>query len=166
MNRRLSIVVYLMFAAVVLSVVMFATLSPSVQLQFALGSYDRLRTGEIPEDLTLTIYYISPDILTRYPLGVEDLVEFTDVNVITVTSDQLEGHLPELSGLELAKTPSYINARLYYVLETENRKVVEVVTSAVGGNVFVNGIEVEHYDVFYDFILPFLSAEDREILGL
>ena len=126
--------------------------------------------GDIPDNLCLTIYYISPHILTRRPLSAEDLKNFSETKVITVESDELKQHAELLRKLEyrmlqLVEEPSYMNARVCYVFELENKEILEVVISEIGGNVFVNGLEVQDHPIFYELIEPFLTEEAHDTLG-
>ena len=137
----------------------------------ALAEYSRMLKKDLPGNLRLTIYYISPTILTRRPLSKEELMTDRDVVKIIVEADELAEHRAILeklnpSILQPVKEETYINARLYYVFEVgASNKILEVIISEIHGSVFVNGTEVEHHDVFYELIDPFLSEEDRDILG-
>jgi len=68
--------------------------------------------------------------------------------------------------LQPVKEKTYINARLYYVLEVGTESLLGVVISDIHGSVFVNGEEVEDHPVFYEIIIPYLTDEDRTILGI
>lgn len=141
-------------------------------LERALAEYSKVVEGDPPEDIRLTIYYLSPMILTRVPLSGDDLATFPGVGIITVSSEELASHwalLKELtpSMLKPVQEESYMNARLYYVFETgDSNKILEVVISEIHGTVFINGIEVEDNPIFYDLIIPFLTEESRNVLGI
>ena len=145
--------------------------SPSAQLRNTFSVYLDVISEDIPEDMQLTIYYIDPLILTRRALSTDDLVKDDDVKKIVVEHEELSTQLALLSKLEPSilepvKEETYLDARLYYVIETETHgKILEVAVSEIGRNVFVNGIAVEHNSVFYEVIIPFLSVEDIAILG-
>lgn len=121
--------------------------------------------------LSLTIYYISPYILTRAPLSVDGLINFDDVTKIVVSGSELEKHidlLKQLSKDDLipVKNKSRVNARLYYVFETINEgKILNVAMWSGNGGVFINGLEVEWNDIFYDIIMPFLPKEAADEYG-
>lgn len=146
--------------------------SHSTPLQAALNDYSTAVEGDVPEDARLVIYYLNPSILTRQPLSKDDIVDFPGVQIITVDSEELApcwAQFKELDSsiLQPVKEESYVNARLYYVLEVgDSGKVLEVVISSIHGSVFVNGIEVEDNPIFYDLIVPFLTAEDCSVLGI
>ena len=134
-------------------------------LEASFADYLKAVEGDIPEDLRLTIYYIRPYIATRRPLSVEDLMNFTDVNRIVVESEGLAAHSELLrkldpSLLQPATGESYINARMYYVLEAGNDKLLEVIIST--GSVFVNGFFVEFHPILLELIAPFLPEDARE----
>ena len=143
--------------------------TPSIQ--DVMNDYCKMVEGNPPEDIRLTIYYLSPKILTRAPLSEDDLVTFPGVGIITVSSGELAAYWPLLHKLTPAmlkpvQEGSYMNARLYYVFEYgDSNKLLEVVISQIHGTVFVNGIEVEDNPVFYDLIIPFLTEESRNVLG-
>ena len=109
-------------------------------------------------ELSLTIYYLSPYILTLYPYSVKDIIRIND-NKVVVNGCQLEEHIDLVKQLSDAVLPVEhvspgVNARLYYVFETkEHRKVYDV---CAGDNIFVNGTEVQSNDIFYDVVKPFL----------
>lgn len=120
--------------------------------------------GEFPEDLRLTIYYIYPYILTRRPLSVENLINLTDVNKVIVESKELSTQVDLLrkldpSILQPAKEEAYVNARMYYVFEAGDDKLLEVIIST--GSVFVNGFAVEYHPVVCELIAPFLPEDAR-----
>ena len=139
-------------------------------------------------DFSLTIYYMSPFKLTRFPLSVDDLVygitavnepprEKNDKNGLyeqkfVINGRRLEEYvdlLIQLSNTQLipAEKESYLNARIYYVFETEKEGKIFDVAMWGGENnsIFVNGLEVEGKDVFYDIIMPFLSEDAAEELN-
>ena len=136
----------------------------------AVLEYRKAVEGEIPDDLHLTIYYMAPDILTRRPLTADDLKSFSETKVITVDSDELKQHTETLRKLEhrilkVVEEQTSVNARVCYVFELGNKNILQIVISDIGGNVFVNGLEVEDHPVFYELIEPFLTEEAHEILG-
>ena len=144
---------------------------PSLQLRGALMDYSNMMKGELPENFTLTIYYIDPQILTRAPLRIEDLKNNTDVTVITIESAKLAEHQELLrsmtaSALQPLKEETYLNARVYYVFSTGGRNVLEVAMSSMDSHAYVNGIAVERDPIFGEIIAPFLSEADREILSI
>ena len=145
--------------------------SPSAQFRNTFSVYLDVISKDIPEDMQLTIYYIDPLILTRRALSTDDLVNHPAKKIV-VESEELSTQIAllsklEPSSLEPVKEETYLDARLYYVVETETHgKILEVAISEIGGrNVFVNGIEVEDNSVFYEVITPFLSEEDIAILS-
>lgn len=169
--KRISVVFYFILCFLLLSILAGCT-DTSDQLQNVLDDYTKVVAGDLPEDLRLTIYYISPSILTRVPVSAEALMDFPGVKTILVKFGELAAHSELLRKLEPSilqpvEEGSYIDARLYYVFEVgESEKILEVVISKIYGTVFVNGIEVENNAVFYELILPFLTEQDRSILGI
>ena len=141
------------------------------QLQDALQDYTQMVEGNCPEDLCLTIYYIDPHILTRKPISATELMNFPGVKKVIVESETLATQFERFKKLDASilkpiEENSDINARLYYVFETgESGKILEVTICDADSSVIVNGIEVETNSVFYELIEPFLSQEDRNMLG-
>ena len=115
-------------------------------------------------ELSLTIYYFSPYMLTLYAYGVKDIIRRQDDKVV-VNGNQLEEYIDLIKVLSNAdlmpvEHKTYLNARLYYVFETkEQRKVLEVCMWGADDSIFVNDIEVEENDIFYNIIWPFLPDE-------
>lgn len=170
MQIRMKILMIVCLVVFFLMIIVTGCSSAS-PLQDAMEDYSRVVDGTMPEDSHLTIYYIAPYILTRAPLSIDDLKTFQEVRIITVASEELEVHwtlFKELdpSVLQPVKEKTYINARLYYVFEAGSDSVLEVVISDIHGSVFVNGVEVENHPVFYEMIIPYLTEEDRTILGI
>ena len=159
----------LLFMLIILLVPSLAGCSPSAQLRNTFSVYLDVISEDIPEDIQLIIYYKDPLTYTQYPLSTDDLVNFRDKKIV-VEHEELSTQIALLSKLEPSilepvKEETYLDARLYYVIETEaHGKILEVAVSDMGKNVFVNGIEVEHNPVFYEIIKPFLSEEDIAIL--
>jgi hypothetical protein len=123
-----------------------------------------IEQGKLRE-LTLTIYYVSPNILTLIPLSVDGLITWEDAYKAVINGIQLEDHIDQLRKISNAdlmpvENKSYVNARLYYVFETKtHRKVYDVCMWGAGNSIFVNGIEVQSNDIFYDVVKPFLPED-------
>ena len=161
------------------SVALSGCSSPRKQLANSMEAYTQMLETALPEDLRLTIYYMSTDILTLYPYGIDDLVKFAGSHsqTIVVEAEELAAHKELLkkmdaSILQPAQRDSYMNARLYYVFEVgDSEKLLEVVVSPeqlgkIYGDVVVNGIAVEDDPVFYELIMPFLTEDAHEKLGI
>ncbi len=166
-----AVLFYITVIIVVLST-LAGCANPSAQPQNPLADYEKMLSGDIPQNLRLTIYYMDPTILTLMPLSAEDLMDFPETRKIVVESGELAANFEpfkelNFSILQPAKITSYIDARMYYVLEAgDSGKLLEVTISQVHGNMFVNGIEVEHNRIFYDLIDPFLTEEARIMYGI
>lgn len=159
------------------SVALSGCSSPRKQLANSMEAYTQMLETALPEDLRLTIYYLSTDILTNRPLGAEDLIQCSSTQKIVVEAEELAEHKELLKKLDAsilqpAKEKSYINARLYYVFEVDDsEKLLEVVVSPeqlgkIYGDVVVNGIAVEDDPVFYELIMPFLTEDAHEKMGI
>jgi len=115
------------------------------------------------DDVKLTIYYINPNILTRAPLNIDTLINYSDVQTIIVDNNRLKENIDLIEWIKMnafvpVKKKSYLDARLCYVFETDKDGII--LTVAMGGrnnSVFINGFEMEDNEVFYNVIKPFLT---------
>jgi len=136
----------------------------------ALNSFSKLLEKENLDDLRLTIYYIDPSILTRAPLSVDGLINNSHVNKVVVNSSNLKEHIDLLNQFNLdllqpVENNTRIDARFYYMFETKkNRKIFDVGMWGGDNSIFVNGIEVQENDIFYDVVIPFLPEEIGNII--
>lgn len=143
----------------------------SIQLQDALENYSKMVQGDMPEDLCLTIYYVDPQLLTRYPWSVDTLINCDMTQKIVIERGEILSNIDAFkkinwSVLTPTKNDPRINARLYYVIESgEHGKLLEVVISEVRGNVVVNRIEIENNALFYELIWPFLPEDAHVMYG-
>ena len=164
----------IVFACFICVVILLALLTDfdrnDRQLQAEFDEFSKILQQDTEEELSLTIYYIDPSILTRFPLKIEDLVQCSDVQKIYVNSEQLTACWDVLKQLNAenitrVKEPSYLDARMCYIFETErNGKVLEV---AFGGNnqsVFINGIEVYNNHIFRDILELYVTESTMEQL--
>lgn len=141
-----------------------------MRLKSAMNSLTKITNRANFDDLNLTIYYISPSVLTRAPLNTDDLVNFTNVKKIVINGSDVEEHIDlfkqiKKDDLVLVKKPSRINARFCYMFESEKEGILFSV--AMWGNdssVFVNGLEVKENDIYYEVIMPFLSDDAKKDL--
>ena len=116
-------------------------------------------------DLILTIYYVSPYIFTPFPLSVEDLIRYSEDKIV-IEGSQLEQYIDLLNqvksvSLKPVIKKTYMDARIYYVFETEKKgKLFDVTMFGLNDDsIFINGIEVKWEDIFYDIIVPFLPED-------
>ncbi len=128
--------------------------------------FSELIENENINNISLTIYYISPYILTDIPLSVDDLINSNSVKKIVINGNDLEEHIDLFKHISNdvllpVKKKSYLDARLYYVLESkENGKLFDVTMWGGDNNsIFVNGFEVKENYIFYDLVKPFLPED-------
>lgn len=164
--KRIFVIVLSVFLVAVLLTVFS---QPKWKLRRSTAEFTDMVTGDIPDDLHLTIYYVDPMLLFRAPLGIEELKRIADTQ-IDVGAEELAEHIAVLrkldpSALQTVQERPYIDARLVYVFEAGDDKLLEVTVCEINRNAYVNDIEVKHDPVLYELIIPFLSEEDREILG-
>ena len=118
-------------------------------------------------DLSFTIYYVSPNIFTLYPWSVDDLVRG---HPIVIDGTRLEEHIDLLKQMSNAalipvEHETRINARIYYVFETKKgKKIFDVAMWGDDNSIYVNGLEVEENNIFYDVLMPFLPEDAAEEL--
>lgn len=131
----------------------------------ALKNFSKLIEKGNLDDLSLTIYYISPSIFTLRPLSVDDLLNCNDVQKIVVSSSNLKEHMDLLNQvnheiLTPVEDKPRIDARIYYVFETKKGgKIFSVAMWGVDNSIFVNEVAVKDDDVFYNIIIPFLPED-------
>ena len=125
--------------------------------------------------VTLELYYIDPDVLTRAPWNITDLIRSCNIH-ITVRGGEIQKHKDLLC--QMFDTPivpidnedGYLNARIYLALyNEEDEAVFEVAMWGKEDVIFVNGIPCTANSVFYDVIMEFLpedaSTELRNYIG-
>jgi len=126
------------------------------------------------ENVTLTIYYTQPGLLTDIPLNIENLLRLKSTNKVTVRGTELGEHINFFNKINeetlmcVRKKSKCLDARLYYVFENmEKQKLYEVAMWGVGGeknSMFVNGVEVKEASILYEVIMPFLPQDIKEHL--
>lgn len=153
------------FVLILLAFIIFFVNVRIIKLTKPTYKLAKLIEHEKLDDLSLTIYYISPDALTRAPVSVDQLVNAYYDNKVVVNGIRLQEHIDLLNQLiNVTLIPveheSRVNARYYYVFETKkNGKIFDVCMWSIDGNMFVNGVEVKENDVFYDVVMPFLPKD-------
>jgi len=126
------------------------------------------------DDISLTIFFLSPYVSTRIPLSIDDLINFPETSKIVVNGEKLGDHvdlLNQLANTDLVPVEGkvYINARVYYVFESKTSgKIFEVAmwgaqlddeSNYIEPCIIVNGIAINVNEIFYDVIIPFLPED-------
>jgi len=127
-------------------------------------------------EISLTVYYW--DIFLSRPRSFEEFVdisliylkqvsEWVDAKVVISGEDLLKYRdlINQLFATEMipTETEPTVDARLYYVFaHKEYGEIFSVLAFSENGNVFVNGIEVERKNIFFEAVLPFLSEDIAE----
>lgn len=120
-------------------------------------------------DLSLTIYYLSPYTYMFYPVSsVEDLSHRCEK--IVINGGDLKKHIDsfrQISNDDLKPIiwkSSDLDLRLYYVLESKkNGKLFDVAMwGKDGDSMIVNGYEAKGNNIFIDVIIPFLPEDKAE----
>ncbi|MBR4057436.1 MAG: hypothetical protein IKK00_04775 [Oscillospiraceae bacterium] len=157
---------------------------PRVSLNLALRAYEAAFDDGAPDDLKLTIYYISPAIVTRAPIyTLEQLRGANDDHAtqIHVGAEELAAHAEQFRKLDaddLCPETVYSAAsgrggrilgflRMVYILEREDGEILLKIYACNlvrDESVIVNGIKVKNDPVFYELIDPYLTDADRETL--
>lgn len=164
-------VLVILMVAILAGCILICLSCPRMRLQLSMISYTLAVSREKMDNVSLTIWYRNPLILFNRPLSVEKLKEFSETSRVYVDIEELGNQtavLRELkpSAFELANEIPYVNATLHYELHWGKVKVLDVTVNQINSNAFVNGVEVKHDPVLYELIIPYLSEEDRTILGL
>lgn len=126
--------------------------------------FDMLECRNV-DDLKLVIYYKSPFTLTRYPWDTATLIENCDYR-IEVDGEKLEKYVDIFKQINndvfvTVNKPSYEDVRICYTIENihSGKNVNVALWGGNGNSIFVNGVEVEVNDIFYDVIMPFLEDD-------
>lgn len=128
--------------------------------------------NESINDISLTIYHLSLQSLMFFPVvSVEDLINRSSDEKIVINGSDLEEHIDLFKQIDndilipVKKKSSDLDLRVYYVLENkENGKLFDVAMWGDENSIFVNEIEVEGNNVFYDVIIPFLPEDEAKEL--
>lgn len=158
---------------------------PRVSLNLALRAYEAAFDDGAPDDLKLTIYYISPAIVTRAPIyTLEQLKKFCNNDAgtqIEVGAEELSAHAEQFRKLDaddLCPETVYSAVsgrggrilgflRMVYILEREDGEILLKIYACNlvrDESVIVNGIKVKNDPIFYELIDPYLTDADRETL--
>ena len=135
-----------------------------------------IRKGNV-DDLVLTIYFVDPSILTHIPVSIDGLINWCGDNKVTVSGSQLAEHIDlvnqmintDLERVKSRDSTSYLNARVYYVFETNRgQKIFDVAMWGVARGdsecIVVNGQYVKTIEAFYSIIFPFLPGDYAKTL--
>lgn len=177
--------VLLSVAIACLSVCLANRSIPRVSLNLALHAYEAAFDDGTPDDLKLTIYYMSPAIVTRVPIcTLKQLKKCCNNDVgsqIEVGAEELAAHAEQFRKLDAADLcPDTVHSavsgrggrilgflRMVYILEREDGETLLKIYAynlVRDESVIVNGIKVKNDPIFYELIDPYLSDADREIL--
>ena len=121
-------------------------------------------------NLSLTVYYLSPTVLTLLPVSVDSLINGGYEYTFSIEGNDLKEYLELFrklgdAKLETVKQKSRINARIYYVFEDKKtKKILDVAMWGNDDSIFINGIEFKWEKVFYDIIRPFLPEDIVEYM--
>lgn len=142
------------------------TTNTQYTLERSMTKYRKVVDGDLPDDISLTIYFLDAGIYTFSPINTLELVEsYMGEKKIAVKYEELNVYLDLLRKMDVAilkpiDETEYLDILVYYVFETEKTgKLLEVCINSSRGSVFVNGIEVQESAVFYEVIEPFLTEE-------
>ena len=170
MKKRKTAAISLLALSLFIIIAFFGCNGDDLLPEKEFESFSNIIESENLDELTLTIYYIDSEILTRYPLSVDNLINFNNVTEIVVKGDELKEHIDlfkklDKTNLKRVKDNSSINARIYYVFESEkDGKVFDVAMWGNNNSVFVNGTEVKWNLIFSEIIKPFLTEDAKNNL--
>lgn len=165
MNLKKHIVVGFLVFLLLAITILFSMYSKKPSLNVS-----ELIKNENINDISLTIYYVSPDTLTFLALSVDDLINRDD-NKIVISGSDLEEHIDLFKQINndvlipVKKKTSVLDFRVYYVLESKkNGKLFDVAMWGEDQSIFVNEFEVKGNDIFFDVIIPFLPEDEAKKL--
>ena len=128
----------------------------NARLQVVLTDYAAVLESNGLDGLRLSVYYIDPSILTRFPLTEERLLSFESVQRFDVDNAQL------LQNIELLKTinaeemtpvsnTSVLDARLCCIFESDRAgQILRLTLGGKDNSIFVNEVEVENCELLHD----------------
>ena len=168
-KKRIAV---LLFLLMIVCIGITGCTGEDVQLKNVVNDYlSKIKNSDI-EDLSLTVYYIDQPIFTYAPWNIENLINADMVKKVTISGNDLSGFIESLKqtsadDLRVVKKDTYINARVYYVLEgKDGEKILDVAMTGISKSIFgyteciyINGLAVEWNSVFYDILLPFLPKD-------
>jgi len=158
-----GLLILLSVAIIILAISVGNYMRQKKELKESMKSFSKLIESGNLDDVTLTIYYIPPHIDTSWAWRVDDLIR--GCNPFVIEGNELEKHIDLLirlnnTALKPVIKKSYLNARIYYVFETEkDGKILDAAMWSGNNNILVNEIEVKVYDILYDVIMPFLPED-------
>ncbi len=142
----------------------------NARLQVVLTDYAAVLESNGLDGLRLSVYYIDPSILTRFPLTEERLLSFESVQRFDVDNAQL------LQNIELLKTinaeemtpvsnTSVLDARLCCIFESDRAgQILRLTLGGKDNSIFVNEVEVENCELLRDLLAAFASEETMRVL--
>ena len=167
MSLRKRIILGVSILALLVIVIVFSG-ETNMRPERALSNFaNKVEKGNI-DNISLTIYYVYPS-FTTFPLKVDDVIRTRDYEIV-VSGKELREHidlLKRISGVNLIpyNDESYLEARIYYIFKSGNRKIFDVTMWGSWESVFINGAEFYMNDIFIDVIIPFLPERAAEILS-
>lgn len=133
------------------------------QARLAIDEFVALTEDIQGSNISLTIYHLPDGIATRAPIrSTDELIANSSTLTIEIPPEALvldQTILQTMDAISLQPTKTYpnINIRTYYIFMSDNsQNILEIIINDFHRSVFVNGIEVEYNNVFYELIEPFL----------
>jgi len=158
------------FILALLALVLIAIGVTNMRPERALNNFSRIVEQGNIENISLTIYYINPNIFTPFAISVSDLRR--NANEIVVEGNDLKEYIDLFSQINsdvlifYEHEESILDARIYYVFRRGNRKIFDV--AMWGGydeaSIFINGIEFKMNNIFVEIIIPFMPEHLAENL--
>lgn len=117
------------------------------------------------DDISASIYWISPFIHTRYPWPVDVLINFNQVKLIKLEGAELEGKLDWFKNvteedIELVDQKIHVQARFYVLIESPQQgKHFELILFGYPDYLIVNDVLIEKNDKLLNAILPLLDEQ-------
>jgi len=170
MSVKKKIISGLLILVLFISIILIGYGGYNMHLRNQAFNFAEILENENIDDLSLTIYYMSPFVIGHFPISIESfsrLMEDQDRKIVISGSDLEEfiNVFKQINNDVLIPVwwSSHLDVRLYYVLESrENGKLLDVAVWTNNRNIVVNGIEVRANPIFFDVILPFMPKDVAE----
>ena len=136
-----------------------------------LHAYTEVIKEDVPNDLTLTIYYDNVNAESVASKSLESFLNQSiwDMKKIVASAKALRLNLPLLRELDDSVLKPitdethelYEDVCVYYVFERNGEKILDVIINRFYSDVIVNGVYVEYDDIFVDIIAPYAPVQRK-----
>ena len=137
----------------------------NARLQVVLTDYAAVLESNGLDGLRLSVYYIDPSILTRFPLTEERLLSFESVQRFEVDNAQLLQKTINAEEMTPVSNASVLDARLCCIFESDRAgQILRLTLGGKDNSIFVNEVEVKNCELLRDLLAAFASEETMRVL--